>query len=1088
VETVLAKFKELAELSKRKHEIMDDHLAREKYIETTRLMVSGHVDLYGKQMAFIATKEAYLKAREHVHSVGEAETQIALLDRCDKEMATAMETTVAELQKLAQEILDRKYVSISSYIFENTTYPEPTFEDNKPEERTAVTTRVETVLAKFKELAELSKRKHEIMDDHLAREKYIVISRRMGEEHGDKFGKLMVWIAAKEAYLKAREHVHSVVEAQSELHLLDLYEAENKITLEGKVAALKKLGEEILARKYETALSNYSYEATHYTEPTFVENKPEVRASIGEHERTIASKWDELALLCKEKREVLLDHLARETYADETRRAAKEHEDRYRKMMAYIATKEAYVRDREVIHSIGDATAHLEILDASDRDLASVVAGDVAALLKFGAALFARKYETALSSYSFEKTHYAEPVFDEHKPEQRAAAEAHEAEVTKKCDELKELSVAKRAVLDDHLKREHFTLDTRMQGQRHQDVFDKTLTPWLDQKAAYLRHKEEIRGVNEAKQALVLLEQYRADAAAMEKSTVTSFYALGKAILALEYSSKYGTFVYDHTQYSEPQYDLDTPEKKAGLQQREETLCARWKELAELAAEKERVLQDDLAREMFAADVRLRDQQHKTLFTKISAFVSAKAAYLKERPLIESVSDAKKQIALGEAFDKEKAVTTETAVAALGAQATEILGLKYESKYSSFVPENPDEIRERLDETKKGWAMLDELRAVQKKDLEAALELEQEKERLRLEYAHLVAEFNRYAKDTANNLAIEAFGFTLEEVEAYKATIDGSVKLHSETAEAKQTEIKRVDAEMKKIGVKENVYCRLTLDDVAKERAAMDKAIDARNARYDTELARQRFNDGLCRKFAEAAEPLCKWVIEKKDAIGASKETLEEQLAFVEKQVAALAVEVKRLEAVQAVAVEMEKAGITQIRHTTLTARDVEVTWEQFKKFLATKREMLQGEIESSKLRGVTPEQFKEIEESFKRYDTDKSGDIDRKELTVCLYSLGEEKTSKEIAAIMAQFGDAKTARISYSGFKDFMVHLLGDTDTKDEIVQSLVLINRGKEHGDKALMTLVMPKDDVAYIEQTAPKTAQGLDYKAWVEAIFSR
>lgn len=83
------------------------------------------------------------------------------------------------------------------------------------------------------------------------------------------------------------------------------------------------------------------------------------------------------------------------------------------------------------------------------------------------------------------------------------------------------------------------------------------------------------------------------------------------------------------------------------------------------------------------------------------------------------------------------------------------------------------------------------------------------------------------------------------------------------------------------------------------------------------------------------------------------------------------------------------------------------------------------AEIEHSRLKGITPEQFKEIENNFKTFDKDGNGAIDKKELTACLYSLGEEKTSKEIAEIMKEFGDAAKGGITYEGFKNFMIRIL---------------------------------------------------------------
>jgi len=179
-------------------------------------------------------------------------------------------------------------------------------------------------------------------------------------------------------------------------------------------------------------------------------------------------------------------------------------------------------------------------------------------------------------------------------------------------------------------------------------------------------------------------------------------------------------------------------------------------------------------------------------------------------------------------------------------------------------------------------------------------------------------------------------------------------------------------------------------------------------------------------------------------------------------------------------------AGITNNRHTTLTLKDVEVQWEQYQIFLTKKKKMLEEELEHAKMRGVTAEQFKEIEETFVLFDSDKSGDINRKELKACLYSLGEDKSNKEIADILTTYG--KNNIILYDGFKEFMLALLGDSDTKDEILNGFKLINRGSEFAKVDLMELVMKEPHMQYFVRTAPKSGEGYDYKVWTEDVFSR
>jgi len=66
---------------------------------------------------------------------------------------------------------------------------------------------------------------------------------------------------------------------------------------------------------------------------------------------------------------------------------------------------------------------------------------------------------------------------------------------------------------------------------------------------------------------------------------------------------------------------------------------------------------------------------------------------------------------------------------------------------------------------------------------------------------------------------------------------------------------------------------------------------------------------------------------------------------------------------------------------------------------------MLAEEIRIQTLRGITPEQLQEIRDSFNTFDSDKSNNIDAKELKACLYSLGEERPTSEVEAIMQKFG-----------------------------------------------------------------------------------
>jgi spectrin beta, non-erythrocytic 1/4/5 len=288
------------------------------------------------------------------------------------------------------------------------------------------------------------------------------------------------------------------------------------------------------------------------------------------------------------------------------------------------------------------------------------------------------------------------------------------------------------------------------------------------------------------------------------------------------------------------------------------------------------------------------------------------------------------------------------------------------------------------------------------------------------------------------------------------------------------------------LGVTENVYTPHNPASLAGVAEELRGALSKRQEAYAQELAKQQANDALCKEFAEMAEPLAAFIKEHKDKITHSKEELEAQLSFVEECIGSVPTD--KLAAAKAQQEKIDAAGITNNRHTLLSAKDLEVQFGQYNEFLSQKKTMLEEAIEHHKLRGITPEQYREIEENFKAYDKSGSGSLNAKELKACLYSLGEERGRAEIQAIIQQHGGDGADELDYNGFKEFMITLLGDTDTQDEIVDSFKLINRGDVATDARMEIVGMPEHDQEYIRKTAPAVEGGYDFNVWTADVFSR
>ena len=77
---------------------------------------------------------------------------------------------------------------------------------------------------------------------------------------------------------------------------------------------------------------------------------------------------------------------------------------------------------------------------------------------------------------------------------------------------------------------------------------------------------------------------------------------------------------------------------------------------------------------------------------------------------------------------------------------------------------------------------------------------------------------------------------------------------------------------------------------------------------------------------------------------------------------------------------------------------------------------------------------------------------------------------------------------MSFDSFREYMIQLLGDSDSKEEVIDAFFLINRGSDIATEEKLGFVMKDEDVNYVKQTAPSVEGGYDYKAWTEDVFSR
>jgi len=1030
--------------------VLEDDLARENFREKLRLENVAHTDMHTALLKWVEVSKTYLAVKEACGSIPDAVSNLSTLASYHGEKSNHSGGAVPALKALGERISNAKYeTELSSYVF-------PT-----PDE---VKTREGGVDEAWTALDAASVSKQAVLDDDLARELFKEKLRQDNEQHKAKHAKLDSWISKGKTYLAARDEVTSVTMAQENLNTLRAFAAEKVDTTNGDVAAFNKLGDAITAAEYKTDLSSYKFESP---------------GEIAERRALVEKSWVEMAELYTTKAALAEDDLKREEHKEKLRQSNEQHKKKQAGLVEWVGEKKAYLETKEEVASVTDAQNNLATWSAYEEEKQITTVGAFAGLKQLGQEIINDKYESALSSYSF-------PTPDE--------ITGREGDIGASLEMLDGLSKTKQAVLEDDLAREEFKQKLRGFNTTHTNDHS-LLKAWVAAKTEYLKKKEAVDSISDANQNLEALKAYNTEKEYTTKGAVASMKKLGNDILTDEYKTSLSTWKWE------------TPDE---ITQREGEIDTDWSELDTLCATKTAILEDDLAREMFRERLRLDNENHKSKHAWVEVYSTTSDAYLKKTEEVDSIADASSNLANLNSFEADKVDVTSFNVASLKNLGQAIITAKYETELSSFVFATPQEITDREGDVDTKWVSLTELSAAKKEVLDADTAREEKKEALRISFADKASDMSRWTQDRDQDATTTTFGFTLSEVEAFKATLDAEDATVSATGDDKVSAAKATYSEMTAMDVDENDYTTATPASLDETLAMVTAEIlQARQTRYSVELERHQANNKLCKDFAALVEPFVKKVEDTKASVAAGGD-LEAQSKLIEGKLAEDDAAVVAMETLQGA---MDTAGITLNIHSALTALDARLMWKSYLNFLGVKKKNIDEEIQHNKMRGMTQEQFDEIEKMFKQFDKSGNGFLDKSEFKACLYSLGEERGSKETLEIMKQHSADEEQGIGYEGFVEFMIKQLGDTDTQEEILLAFALINGdisplNKKRDQmteeekveleekmealtkvcgKAPMLKVMQEDEVEYLLST--HTADGgMKYDTWTEEVFAR
>eukprot|EP01083_Nonionella_stella_P080033 219694_1 len=889
----------------------------------------------------------------------------------------------------------------------------------------------------FVPLKSLSEEKRRVLDDHLAREIFNEKLRLMDGQHVAKCENIDSFNSVQQAFLEKRVQVDSVDAARAAIVELETHTAaiEDYIAM---VPSLKEFGQKICAQKYESA----------YSKSTFTNGD-----ALAAREARVDSIFATLNGLSADKNAVVQDDMAREVFKSKTMLENTRHVEASAAIDSWCAEKTAYATKKEVVNSVSDAQAHLSQFDSIKTEISDFLSHSVSNFKALGAKITAAKY-SGISEWVF--------------PNPAEIEQRHS-----KCDQLfaaVETEIAtKHELLKDHLAREEYRHAIELLNENHVKSFE-TYSSWADQKRAYAAAREPVSCVSDAEKLLAVHADVDTDLADTKTHTIVKLKQLGARVT---------TAKYEHL----TTWTFPTPEEVSG---RESQVDARFAEVEAACAEKLTILEDHLEREEFKVQVHMWNTRHEHSFGSLGEWCAGKEAYLAKAEDVNSVADANRHLSMLDAFLEDRTTYESLQVSqSLKGLGERIRQAKY-AKLSEWVFENPGAVTERESTITARFAAL--IPAAEKKRdvLKAALDLENRKEENRAQYATQAGEFKRWVVTQCESAAETHFGFTLLEVEGFAAKMESEDAGLKQDSQTKQTALRTVFEAGAALGITENCYTSENADSLAAKNGEMETALGGRRGAYAEALKLQRANDQLCKEFATAIEQFSSSLTQHRtDAAQASGE-LDQQLANV-RSLEGSGKEAAELPKFDALEAGLKARDITDNIHTFLSAKDARVLLSQFHTFLQRKAKLIDEQISLKNRRGLTQEQFDDIEKQFDMFDTSKDGKLESAEIRGCLFSLGEELSSKKIKVILEQFGDATKDHLTKEGFTLMMVEKLGDQATKEEALAGFVLINRGQKSATNERMDL-LSDPDLAFINKTAPALDDGWNYTVWVDEVYSR
>jgi actinin alpha len=290
----------------------------------------------------------------------------------------------------------------------------------------------------------------------------------------------------------------------------------------------------------------------------------------------------------------------------------------------------------------------------------------------------------------------------------------------------------------------------------------------------------------------------------------------------------------------------------------------------------------------------------------IEAWIASKQTYLSAAEDVKDLDSARLSTANLEVFLIQYNSKT-PALDALKQLQAEIQALNYHDIES---------INARGAKISEVWAQVRQQADSKGELLKAGLAEQEANEALRIKFADSARDLSRFVRDSIETTSDYNFGYTIEDVTAYRQELEKTETEISSRADQLKAASDAVASELSAKGITDNRHASVSAADVATLRASLADALAKRRQAYEAEVEKQQRNEDKRKQFAEKANSFIAYIEEQKNALTALQGTPEERTASTEQIYQGGAPSSQRVAEIAAVDAEMKELGIFDNKHT----------------------------------------------------------------------------------------------------------------------------------------------------------------------------